>query len=68
MSPIKNLEVYFVLVYLGMGVRVFGSGSYRFLSGPGLSDLKHLDPIGTYKFSVWIRVGSFRVQVGSVYN
>ena len=32
---------------LGMGVRVFGSGSDRFLSGPGLSDPKYLDSIGT---------------------
>ena len=34
---------------LGLGVRVFGSGSSRFFSGSGLSGPKYLDPIDTYK-------------------
>ena len=32
---------------LGMGVRVFGSGSDRFFSGPDLLDPKYLDSICT---------------------
>ena len=48
-------------LFVGLGARVFGSGSGRFLTSLGLSGPKNLDPIGTLKFSV--RVGSFRVRV-----
>ena len=34
-------------VHIGLGIRIFGSGSGRFLSGPGLSGLENLYPIGT---------------------
>lgn len=38
--------------HVGLGVRILESGSDCFLSGPGPSNLRHLDLIGTYKFSV----------------
>ena len=39
------LKIFEQLV-VGLGVRVFRSGSDQFLSSPGLSGLEHLDPIG----------------------
>ena len=50
---------------VGMGIRVFESGSGRVFSGPGPSGPSNLDHIGTYNFSGRFRVGSCRVRVGS---
>lgn len=65
----QNLLGYFIFghsnlsceVYLDF--RVFESGSSRFFLDSYLS--KHLDPICTCKYSIWILVGSFEIQIGS---
>ena len=55
------------LIYFGIGVRVFGSILGWFLSSLDFLGPKHLDPIDTCKFSIWIQIESV-LQLKYLYN